>query len=103
MNVHVKDRVKGGATIKLGEGDADFEAVFQSLQKVNYQGNFIIQAARSKDNKHDLALLGYYNFTKDYINKYKPSIVVAEKLAERLTDKEKSEFNLKCVCASVKL
>ena len=72
MNVHVKDRVKGGATIKLGEGDADFEAVFQSLQKVNYQGNFIIQAARSKDNKHDLALLGYYNFTKDYINKYKP-------------------------------
>ena len=71
MNVHVKDRVKGGETIKLGEGDADFEAVFQSLQKINYQGNFIIQAARAKDNKHDQALLEYFNFTKTYINKYK--------------------------------
>lgn len=45
-SVHIKDRVLGGKTVALGTGDADFPALFESLAKVGYDGDFILQAAR---------------------------------------------------------
>ena len=45
-SVHIKDRVRGGGTVPLGSGDADFAALFDCLQQVDYQGDFILQAAR---------------------------------------------------------
>jgi hexulose-6-phosphate isomerase len=45
-SVHIKDRVRGGGTVPLGTGDADLPALFECLQKVSYQGDFILQAAR---------------------------------------------------------
>jgi len=47
--VHVKDRVRGGSTVPLGRGDADFKAVFEGLRRLNYRGPFILQAARNGD------------------------------------------------------
>jgi len=47
-SVHIKDRVLGGKTVPLGTGDADFPALFESLKKVNYQRDFILQAARQE-------------------------------------------------------
>tara|TARA_B100000242_G_C43049272_1_gene490083 strand:+ start:1788 stop:2615 length:828 start_codon:yes stop_codon:yes gene_type:complete len=67
INVHVKDRVLNGNTVRLGKGNADFEKVFQGLSDINYQENFILQTARSIDNNHFGELEINYNFLKKYI------------------------------------
>lgn len=46
-SVHIKDRVRGGGTVPLGSGDADFPAVFEELGKIGYTGDITLQAARS--------------------------------------------------------
>ena len=35
MNVHVKDRLLGGTTVTLGDGNVDFNSVFSNLSKSN--------------------------------------------------------------------
>ena len=52
VNVHVKDRVLGGTTVPLGTGNADFEIVFELLEKIKYLGNYILQTARSATGMH---------------------------------------------------
>ena len=47
-SVHIKDRILGGSTVPLGEGDADLKAVFAGVRRLNYQGDFVLQAARGK-------------------------------------------------------
>mgnify|MGYP001192308271 CR=1 FL=1 len=42
LNVHVKDRVLGGTTVPLGEGDADFNTVYRLLKSHNYKANYIL-------------------------------------------------------------
>jgi hexulose-6-phosphate isomerase len=36
----------GASTVPLGTGDADFPALEESLKKVAYKGDFILQVAR---------------------------------------------------------
>jgi L-ribulose-5-phosphate 3-epimerase len=48
-SVHIKDRVRGGGTVPLGVGDADFDALFEQLERVSYAGPLILQAARGHD------------------------------------------------------
>lgn len=45
-SVHIKDRVKGGGTVPLGTGDADFPELFECLRKANYNRDYILQVAR---------------------------------------------------------
>ncbi len=45
-SVHIKDRVRGGTTVPLGSGDADFRALFKCLEDTAYQGDFVLQVAR---------------------------------------------------------
>jgi hexulose-6-phosphate isomerase len=45
-SVHIKDRLLGASTVPLGTGDADFQALAESLKKVGYRGDFILQVAR---------------------------------------------------------
>jgi L-ribulose-5-phosphate 3-epimerase len=45
-SVHIKDRLLGASTVPLGAGDADFPALAESLRKVAYKGDFILQVAR---------------------------------------------------------
>jgi L-ribulose-5-phosphate 3-epimerase len=45
-SVHIKDRILGGSTVAPGTGDADFPALAESLKKVGYSGDFILQVAR---------------------------------------------------------
>jgi L-ribulose-5-phosphate 3-epimerase len=47
--VHVKDRLRGGWTVALGTGNADFNATFRSLSDIDYRGPYILQAARDGD------------------------------------------------------
>jgi L-ribulose-5-phosphate 3-epimerase len=45
-SVHIKDRLRGGSTVPLGTGDADFPALVDSLKTTGYKGDFILQVAR---------------------------------------------------------
>ncbi len=47
-SVHIKDRIRGGATVPLGTGNADFHALFECLEEINYGRDFILQVARDK-------------------------------------------------------
>ena len=50
-NIHLKDRVKNGKTIRFGKGNANFEEFFKFLSKCKFNFDFNLQPARSKDNK----------------------------------------------------
>lgn len=45
-SVHIKDRLRGAASVPLGTGNADFPALFDSLARVAYSGLFTLQVAR---------------------------------------------------------
>jgi hexulose-6-phosphate isomerase len=47
-SVHVKDRILGGGSVPLGNGSTDFPTVFEGLRKVDYCGDFTLQAARGQ-------------------------------------------------------
>lgn len=66
VNVHVKDRVKGGTTVPLGEGSVDFEKVFSGLGRLRYNGNFILQTARAADGDHMNAVRKYADMVNAY-------------------------------------
>jgi hexulose-6-phosphate isomerase len=63
-NVHIKDRLLGGNTVPLGEGDVDFSTVFSLLKSRGYESNYILQTARANDERHMEALTKYHNFVK---------------------------------------
>jgi hexulose-6-phosphate isomerase len=45
-SVHVKDRLRDGPSVPLGEGDADFDALFAGLDALDYPGDIVLQPAR---------------------------------------------------------
>ena len=47
-SVHIKDRVRGGGTVALGSGDADFDGLFASMVAVQYSGDIVLQVARGE-------------------------------------------------------
>lgn len=49
VNVHVKDRARGGGTVPLGTGGADFPKAFRALKRIGYNGGFVLQGARDGD------------------------------------------------------
>ena len=47
-SIHIKDRVLGGGTVPLGQGDANFSALFKAVASIGYDGDFILQVARGR-------------------------------------------------------
>ncbi len=47
-NIHIKDRLKNGNTVALGEGNWDYKKFSKVIKKIRYKGNLILQTARSK-------------------------------------------------------
>ena len=47
-SVHVKDRLLGGGTVKLGTGHTNFVTCFRLFHQIGYQGTFILQVAREE-------------------------------------------------------
>jgi len=45
-SLHIKDRVRGGGTVPLGTGNADFKALRSALDAVGYDDDVILQVAR---------------------------------------------------------
>lgn len=70
-NVHIKDRIKGNGTVKLGTGSADFDSVFGTLKEIGYHNSFILQAARGRDGEEEETIMEYLKFVKDKIIQYK--------------------------------
>jgi len=66
-NIHIKDRILNGSTVRLGKGNWNYKKFFKLIKK-NYKGNFILQTARSKNNKHIEEILINMKFFK---NEYK--------------------------------
>lgn len=48
-SVHVKDRVRGGGTVPLGTGAADFAACFHRIREAGFDRWFILQVARGAE------------------------------------------------------
>tara|TARA_Y100000768_G_scaffold63599_1_gene43734 strand:- start:36397 stop:37242 length:846 start_codon:yes stop_codon:yes gene_type:complete len=48
-DLHIKDRLFGGASVPLGTGDANFSKIFDLLVKYEYQGIVIFQAFRDNE------------------------------------------------------
>lgn len=70
FNVHIKDRVKGNGTVRLGTGSADFEAVFSTLKQIGYKNSFILQAARGEEGCEEETIKEQMLFVKKYLEKY---------------------------------
>jgi len=66
-DVHIKDRVYGGTTVPLGEGDVDFPQVFSLLHHMNYNGIFILQTARKQPGREQETIKGYLDFIAKYL------------------------------------
>lgn len=66
LNVHVKDRVRGGSTVALGTGSADLPRVFRLLREADYRGNYILQTARATDGDHAGVLRRYRDMVERY-------------------------------------
>ena len=69
-NIHIKDRKYRGQTVPLGNGDTDFELFFNLLQKINYDGELIIQGARECGVKPEETCTKYLQFVKKFVDKY---------------------------------
>ncbi len=48
-DIHIKDRVKNGSSVCLGQGSTDFTKIFKCVQNYGYSGPFIMQAFRDDD------------------------------------------------------
>lgn len=66
FNVHIKDRIYQGSTVKLGTGSADFPALFAELKKIGYEGSFILQAARGIDGNEAAEIREQMEFIERY-------------------------------------
>ena len=48
-DIHIKDRVKDGFSVCLGQGSANFSKIFKCVQNYGYTGPFIMQAFRDDE------------------------------------------------------
>jgi L-ribulose-5-phosphate 3-epimerase UlaE len=48
-DIHLKDRLRGGNSVELGQGDADFQKFFAALAQTKYTGPLILQAYRDNE------------------------------------------------------
>jgi len=48
-DIHIKDRVKDGFSVCLGQGSANFAKIFKCVQNYGYTGPFIMQAFRDDE------------------------------------------------------
>lgn len=49
VHVHIKDRAVGGPNVPLGEGDVDFGACFDALERIGYAGDLVLETAYGDD------------------------------------------------------
>jgi L-ribulose-5-phosphate 3-epimerase UlaE len=62
-NIHIKDRLKNGPSVRLGNGNWDYLSFFNILKKIKYNNNLILQTARAKNGNH----IEEINYSKKFI------------------------------------
>jgi hexulose-6-phosphate isomerase len=67
LNVHIKDRIRGGTTVPLGTGNADLAKTIRLIERSGYKGQYILQTARAADGDHSGALAKYRDMTVSWI------------------------------------
>jgi L-ribulose-5-phosphate 3-epimerase len=67
LNVHVKDRLRGGTTVPLGTGAADLAKAIRDIEQSGYSGQYILQTARAVDGDHANALARYRDMAIKWI------------------------------------
>ena len=67
LNVHVKDRLRGGTTVPLGTGAADLAQAIRLIERSGYGGQYILQTARAADGDHTGALARYRDMAVGWI------------------------------------
>lgn len=70
-SVHIKDRIKGGGTVALGSGNVDFPALGESLEKISYTGDFILQVVRGISGEEVIWARQNHAFVIELLRKYK--------------------------------
>jgi len=72
-NIHIKDRVYQADTVPLGDGNTNFDLFFETLSRIKYEGDLIIQGARELDNtkiEPEETCVRYFEFVNEYVDKY---------------------------------
>jgi hexulose-6-phosphate isomerase len=67
VNVHVKDRKRGGTTVPLGTGDADLVDAIARIERLGYGGGYVLQTARADDGDDVGAATRYRDMTAGWI------------------------------------
>ncbi len=67
LNVHIKDRLRGGTTVPLGTGAADLAKAIRLIEQSGYSGQYILQTARAADGDHAGALARYRDMAIKWI------------------------------------
>ena len=67
VNVHIQDRLRGGATVPLGTGAADLPRAIRLLQSGGYAGRYILRTARAADGDHAFALARYLDMMNAWL------------------------------------
>ena len=67
LNVHVKDRLRGGTTVPLGTGAAELAKAIRLIEQSGYSGQYVLQTARAADGEHAGALARYLDMTVQWI------------------------------------
>jgi L-ribulose-5-phosphate 3-epimerase len=65
-DIHIKDRLLGGESVILGNGNANFEIFFKKLSEINYKGPLIMQAFRDDEG------VGIFKTQLEWIKRYLP-------------------------------
>ncbi len=65
-NVHIKDRLYKGKTVKLGHGNCDFKNLFSILKKKGYKKNLILQTAKTWKKNEIGEILDNIKFIKKF-------------------------------------
>jgi L-ribulose-5-phosphate 3-epimerase len=66
LNIHIKDRLLAGHTVKLGNGAVNFQKIAQLLNNQGYAGNMILQAARDFKADETELIASYIDFCRKF-------------------------------------
>lgn len=68
-SVHIKDRKLYGSSVTLGEGNVNFNKVFESLNRINFCGPISFQIYRNRDSDDISLLKNSLTFINEIISK----------------------------------
>jgi L-ribulose-5-phosphate 3-epimerase len=67
-SVHIKDRVRGGGTVPLGKGNADFTAFRDCLRRIGYTGDLTLQVARGEPGQETAMMTDVRHWVEQWLN-----------------------------------